>query len=222
MLVEEIRAAHLGLRGEEIYSLLSGGGHGEANIERGLEDPPQEEREEEVEEPQSGEVDVETLREDFVWHERITSKLICEWELFRDTVRSSAAGLGENMKDDRCEWWGEDLGSAERIEDLVREIEVSANSLIGEPVIKKAVGNFDQTEQNTMREEYDRMVSRAGFTRASLAPAGAWVILLSRFADEGDEGLRVRHREEGEGPEGAEGEDPGGQLVREGSQQSSD
>ena len=170
-------------------------------------------------------MDVETLREDRVRHERIRSKLICERELFRDTVWSSAAGLEEDMKDDRCEWWDEDLGSAERIEDLVREIEVSANSLIGEPVIKKAVGNFDQTEQNTMREEYDRMVGRAGFTRASLAPVGAWVILLTRFADEvdeGDEGLRGRHREEGEWPEGAEGEDHGGQLVREGSQQSSD
>ena len=122
---------------------------------------------------QHEEVDFQQINEELRQHALVRQRLLQEWELYEFVVRSDAGELRSSLEAGDDEWWSDDLNSAESAEGYARVFDSAEGPVSGADVIAKVVSHFGIEPETAVFHE-------AGLGTSTVAPAGAWVLLLAR------------------------------------------
>ena len=145
-----------------------------------------------------------------VSHAEVRRRFLEEWGRYERFVRNEAKDLAVDIEQGDDEWWNEDLQTAERVEGYASLLSGACTCVDGAVVANKLMGYYCGVGECDAAEEVDGLLLKIGMKKSSVAPAGAWALLLGRVGsqegDEGEEGDRGHPEHEGHCREGSVGE----------------
>ena len=106
-------------------------------------------------------------------------RFIKEWERTEDSMRLEAEHLA--MVDEQCEdgWWNESLERAEQLVSFASMFsDARSDSVDCVSITSRVCEHLDYLGADNVSAVVDDKITMSGFSRGSMAPTGAWVLML--------------------------------------------
>ena len=112
-------------------------------------------------------------------HAVALQRFMKEWERTEDSMRLEAEHLA--MVDEQCEdgWWNESLERAEQLVSFASMFsDARSDSVDCVSITSRVCEHLDYLDADDVSAIVDDKITMSGFSRGSMAPTGAWVLML--------------------------------------------